>query len=330
MRLSWPLTGRNAELKAVRAAISSSDVGGILIRGAPGVGKSRIAREALSTAASQGRETRWTVGASSARSIPLGAFAAWAPSGVTDSVQLLRGVVESLTAAPSNADVVIGVDDAHLLDDLSMFVVHQIVARGAAKVILTVRDDAPLPTALQEICQVGRFDRLDLAPLPPDETSALLSAALGGSVAPDAAARLWKLTHGNALYLQNIVEQEIADGRIAHERESWRWTGEPNLPPGLTELIESRIGDLPSAVGDVLDVLAVGEPIELATLSRITEAGAVEEADVRGLITVEPAGGGIDVRVAHPLYGEVRRKRAAPTRLRRLRGLVADRTRGVR
>lgn len=324
MRLSWPLTGRNAEMSAVGAAISSPDVGGILIRGTAGVGKSRIAREALSAAASRGRETRWTVGASSARSIPLGAFAAWAPSGVTDSVALLRGVVESLTAAPPNAEVVIGVDDAHLLDDLSTFVVHQIVARGAAKVILTVRDDAPLPAALQEIWTLGRFDRLDLQPLPPDETTALLSAALGGSVAPDAASRLWKLTHGNALYLQNIVEQEIADGRIAHERESWRWTGDPHLPPGLTELIESRIGDLPSSVGDVLDVLAVGEPIELATLSRLTDAGAVEEADVRGLITVEPAGGGIDVRVAHPLYGEVRRKRTAPTRLRRLRGLVVN------
>ena len=31
----------------------------------------------------------------------------------------------------------------------------------------------------------------------------------------------------------------------------------------------------------------------------------------------------MEVRLAHPLYGEVRRKRAAPTRLRRLRGLVA-------
>src|SRR6185369_17986991 len=37
----------------------------------------------------------------------------------------------------------------------------------------------------------------------------------------------------------------------------------------------------------------------------------------------EPAGGGVEVRVAHPLYAEVRRGRAAPTRLRRLRGLVA-------
>ena len=92
---------------------------------------------------------------------------------------------------------------------------------------------------------------------------------------------------------------------------------------GLAELIESRIGDLPMPVADVIDLLAVGEPLELATLSRITDIGAVEEAEVRGLITLEPAGGGIEVRVAHPLYGEVRRARAPQTRLRRLRGLVA-------
>ena len=33
----------------------------------------------------------------SARAIPLGAFTAWARSGITDTVQLLRGVIESLT-----------------------------------------------------------------------------------------------------------------------------------------------------------------------------------------------------------------------------------------
>lgn len=77
--------------------------------------------------------------------IPLGAFSAWAPSGVTDTLQLLRGVIESLTESPSGAQVVLAVDDVHLLDDLSTFVVHQIVQRGAAKVILTVRDGEPIP-----------------------------------------------------------------------------------------------------------------------------------------------------------------------------------------
>ena len=67
----------------------------------------------------------------------------------------------------------------------------------------------------------------------------------------------------------------------------------------------------------------MGEPIELAALQRITDPAAVEEADTRGLITLEPGVAGVQVRVAHPLYGEVRRRGAPPTKLRRLRGLVA-------
>jgi DNA-binding CsgD family transcriptional regulator len=323
MRLTWPLIGRTEEMRTLEAAISASDVSGILVCGAAGAGKSRIVREALSAAASQGCETHWTVGTSSARAIPLGAFTAWAPSGVTVTFQLLRGVIESLTASSATAKVVLGVDDAHLLDDLSTFVVQQIVQQGAAKVILTVRDGAPIPPAVQEVWTAGQFDRLDLQQLSLDETTMLLAATLEGSVDPGAAQRLWKLTRGNVLYLQNIVEQEVADGRIVHDHGYWRWIGDPILPPGLVELIESRIGDLPTLVSDVVDAVAVAEPIELGALAQITDAAAIEEAETRGLITLEPAGSGIEVRVAHPLYGQVRRRRAAHTRLRRLRGLVA-------
>lgn len=323
MRLSWPLTGRSEETAAIRAAISASDASGILICGAAGVGKSRIAREALSAAESQGCECRWAAGTASARTIPLGAFTAWAPSGVIDTVQLLRGVIESLTAAPSGVTVVLCVDDVHLLDDLSIFVVHQIVQRGAAKAILTIRDGEPITAAVREVWTLGQFDRLDLQALSLDETAVLLSAALDGPVDPAAAQRLWKLTRGNVLYLRNIVEQEVGDGRIVQQQGYWRWLGDPVMPPGLVELIESRIGALPAPVSDVIDALAVGEPIELAALRRIADPAAIEEADTRALITLESVAGGVEVRVAHPLYGEVRRRRAAPTRLRRLRGLVA-------
>ena len=323
MRLPWPLTGRSKEMCAIEAAILDSDVVGIVLHGAAGVGKSRIAREALSAAVSRGCEGQWAVGTSSARTLPLGAFTAWAQSGVTDTVALVRGVIESLTAASAGATVVIGVDDVHLLDDLSTFVVQQIVQRGAARLVLTVRDGEPIPAAVQEIWRDGQFDRLNLQPLELDEVANLVSATLGGSLDPDAAARLWTLTRGNALYLRNIVEQEVADGRLELADGYWRWTGDPIVAPGLVELIESRIGDLPAPVADVIDALAVGEPIGLATLTRITDPAAVEEADTRGLIMLEPAIGGVEVRVAHPLYGEVRRKRAAPIRLRRLRGLVA-------
>ena len=322
MHLKWPLTGRAEELRLIEAAVSEPDSSGILIRGAAGVGKSRIAREALSSAASKGRETRWAVATSSARALPLGAFAPWT-SASTERLELVRAVIGSLTSAPKGTTVVVGVDDVHLLDDLSAFVLHQIVQRRAAKVVLTVRAGETIPMGVQEVWTGGQFERLDLQPLSSDETAMLLSAALGAPIDPAAGRRLWKLTCGNALYLHHVVEQEVSDGRLVEQQGYWRWSGEPVVAPALIELIESRIGALPSAIGDVIDTLAVGEPIELGSLARITDPSAVEEADVRGLITLEEVDSAIEARIAHPLYGEVRKERAPPTRLRRLRGLVA-------
>ena len=323
MRFAWPLTGRVEEMRLIDAALSDEGSSGIVICGAAGVGKSRIVRATLDSAASRGCVTHWAVGTSCARTLPLGAFTAWVRSERADTVQLVRGVIESLTAAAPGRTVVIGVDDVHLLDDLSTFVVHQIVQRCAAKVVLTVRDGEPISAGTQELWKAGQFERLDLQPLPPDETTTLLSATLGGSMDSHDGGRLWELARGNVLYLRHIVEQEVADGRLKEQHGFWHWTGDPAMPCGLVELIESRIGALSDAACDVIDALAIGEPITLTALKRIAGPDAVEEADSRGLITVDDHDSSIEVRVAHPLYGELRRKRAAPTRLRRLRGLVA-------
>ena len=323
MRLTWPLIGRSEEMRTIGVAISDPGLVGILVSGPAGVGKSRIVREGLSSLASRGFEPRWAVGTMSARKLPLGAFAPWTESEGTDRLQLVRSVIDSVTSAPPGKTVILGVDDVHLLDELSAFVVHQIVQREAAKVVLTLREGESVPTEIYEIWRGGQFDRLDLQPLSAIETAELLSATLGGPVDPDAAIRLWKLTRGNALYLRNIVEQEIADGRIQQQNGYWQWIGEPIMPRGLVELIEARFGALSQPVGEVIDALAVGEPLEMNLMRRIADPDAIEEAHLRGLITVGEADDGMEVRLAHPLYGEVRRSRSPETRLRRLRGQVA-------
>lgn len=322
MRFAWPLIGRAQEIQAIEAAITAATPG-VLICGSQGVGKTCTARAALEAAAERGCVTRWTAGTTSARNIPLGAFTSWAPTGVTDTLTLLRGVIDALVPAESSARVVLCVDDAHLLDDLSAFVVHQIVVRGAATVILTVPDGEPTPAAIGDIWAKARFERIDIAPLSLDDTAQLLTEVLSGPVDPIAAQRLWKITGGNGLYLQNIVEREVADLRLVRQDRCWRWVGELVVPPGVVGLVESRIGALPPPVGEVIDVLAVGEPLQLGVLRRICDPEAIEEAETRGLISLEPSGSGVEVRLAHPLYGEVRRRRAPRSRLRRLRGVVA-------
>ena len=173
----------------------------------------------------------------------------------------------------------------------------RLVQRAAAKVLLTVRDNEPIPAGTQDLWKVGQFDRLDLDALSPDETATLLSDTLGGSLESDTARRLWGLTRGNVLYLRHIVEQEVADGRLEKQQGHWHWIGEPSMPCGLVELVESRIGALPNAVGAVIDALAIGEPIELAALQRITDPDAVEEADIRGLISLDQVDARVEVRL---------------------------------
>lgn len=324
MRLVWPLTGRLEELGAIRHGLSS-DSAGIVVHGKAGVGKSRIAREALCEAERNGFDTRWVVGTSTARAVPLGALAAWAQDANGNSVHRVRTVIDALVGGPTGPATLVGVDDVHLIDDLSAFVLHQIVHHDAAKLVVTVRDGDAVPVGMQEFLNDGRLERMDLQPLSRDDTTQLVAAALGGPLASDAADRLWRLTRGNALYVRNIVEQEVRDGRLASRDGCWQWTGRPVIPPGLVEMVEARIGSAPAPVGEVLDILAVAGPIDLASLCRITDPGAVEDAETRGLIVLdETCRGEFEVQVAHPLYSEVRRNHSACTRLRRLRGLAAS------
>ena len=74
MRLTWPLVAREKEMRLIEAALTDPDASGIVISGSAGVGKSRVAREALDAAASRGCEVRWVVGTSCGRGLPLGAL----------------------------------------------------------------------------------------------------------------------------------------------------------------------------------------------------------------------------------------------------------------
>ncbi|MGW0162513.1 AAA family ATPase [Mycobacterium sp. NPDC003323] len=318
MRLRWPLVGRAAEIPRIRNAVTAPDLRGAVVSGPAGIGKSRAVREAL-----HGGRPHWVVGTTAARQLPLGAFAAWASDPDGDRLQLVRGVIDAVTATPTGAPALIVVDDAHLLDDLSAFVLHQIAQRGSGRVVLTVRDGEPVPDSVREIWKDHPFDRLQLRALDQRENTELLGAALGGPIDSAAAQRFWDLTRGNALYLRNIVEQELADGRLELRDGRWQWLGQPVLPTGLVELIESRFRDLTPAVGEVIDALAVAEPLELSILQSITSSDAVEEANVRELVVLQDTADGVQARVAHPLYGELRRARTPVATLRRLRGLIA-------
>ena len=74
MERPWPLTGRDEELRRVAAAIRPG-AAGIVVAGPAGVGKTRLAREAVAVSGGRGATVVWAQGSTAARPLPLGAFA---------------------------------------------------------------------------------------------------------------------------------------------------------------------------------------------------------------------------------------------------------------
>nr|WP_236695465.1 helix-turn-helix transcriptional regulator [Mycolicibacterium chubuense] len=218
--------------------------------------------------------------------------------------------------------MIVAVDDAHLLDDLSMFAVQQLVLRGVARVLLTVRD-GETAQAVTALWTGGSLQRLQVGPLTRADYASLLGQNLGGRADPASVDRLWRLTKGNVLYLRHVVDSEIAAGRITSVNGMWLWDDDFVASSSLAELVEGRMGSLPQELAEVVDLLALGEPLSLSTLGRLVDTGALERAEQRRLVTIDVEARDPVVRLAHPLYGEIRKATAGVMRLRRLRGRLA-------
>jgi DNA-binding CsgD family transcriptional regulator len=321
---TWPLTGRAEELKIIAGAVCPDEPhAGVVIAGSPGVGKTRLAREAAAIAADRGWLVRWVAGTTAAQSVPLGALAQWADRFEGNPLQLVGGVIATMTASPDRAPVLVIVDDARLLDNLSAFVIHQLVLRQSASVILTIRAGGPAPDAVTALWKDGHLQRLDLQPLSRGESDALLASVLDGPLDTACAERMWRLTHGNVLFLHQLVTQESQAARLVSHDGTWQWTGTMEPSESLIDLVDLRIGTTPEPVLEVIDLVAVAEPLELAYLTALVDVAAIEEAERRGLVTVSRAVPTVVVRLGHPLYGEVRLAQAGHVRLERLRGHIA-------
>jgi hypothetical protein len=66
-------------------------------------------------------------------------------------------------------------------------------------------------------------------------------------------------TYGN---VREAVTQERAVGRITDSDGTWVWRGSLAITPSLADLVETQIGDGDGVLHDVLDLVAVAEPLE--------------------------------------------------------------------
>lgn len=332
MGSDWPLVGRVEELEFVRDAVGAESPSGLVLAGMAGVGKTRLALEALGSARAQGLVAEWAVATKSAASIPFGALAHLLP--VRDALSsnrlaLLQWSADALVARADGGRLVLGVDDAHLLDDASAALVHQLVLTDRVFPVVTVRTGEPTADPIVSLWKDGLATRFDVQPLARAEVGALLTEVLGGDVEGATLHRLWESSDGNPLFLRELVQHGVDAGVLASSGGIWRWRGALTTGHRLSEMIESRLGRLDLAARKVMEVLALCEPLGADLLTSLVSRSAVETAERRGLVRATRDGRRLDYRNAHPLYTEVTRVRMPTATSRAIHERLADRVEGT-
>jgi predicted ATPase len=105
---------------------------------------------------------------------------------------------------------------------------------------------------------------------------------------------------GNPLFLRELVSGALETGALVEEGGIWRLRGGLRPTARLVELVAMRLGDLSGPERAVLELLAVGEPLEEAELAQLADPAAVETLERRGLITSRVEGRRVQLWLGHP------------------------------
>ena len=240
-----------------------------MISAAAGVGKTRLARAALAVAERRGAMTQWVQSTASARMIPLGAFAGLLPDDdrPDEPLALLRAGARALQDRAGGRKIVLGVDDAHLLDPVSATLVLHLATRADVFVVATVRSREACPDAIVSLWKDAGAERLLLVRLSDAAMRTLVETALDGPVEEGALRWLVERSQGNPLHARELVLDAVDTGALQLARGLWRVAGPLSVSASLVELVEQRVSAWTDEERAPIKLLALGEPLRLSEIA---------------------------------------------------------------
>ena len=311
VRLTDPaFVGRGVELATAMGALARAKGGGataILVRGTTGIGKSALCRELVQRAGADGWRMLSSVctvsGAPYApiaaaveqlliggraslddvhertRSVlaeltPLAGPAPPLPGPLTRH-QVIAAFRRALALAGSDVPTLLLVDDAHLADEATADVVHQLVAAGAGApfgVVLASRAEwmrTSLPRGVAELAHTELTETLELGPLGEEEIARLVADAGGSGTPQDVVDRIARIADGSPFFALELARASA--------------TGAPGaLPRTVRAAIAQRFLALaPDAVEALAKLAVVDGELDLASVLALT---GLDEDDAGALL----------------------------------------------
>lgn len=305
----WPMFGRDAVVERAVAALEH-DARSVFVYGPSGIGKSRLAAAVGARLEESGRLILTAAGNSALTAVPFAAFAPAIARGVpasglpaaTEPLALFTVANAAISDLAQGRGVVLVVDDLSAVDTVSITLITQLVGAERMQLIATIQEGEPVPDAALPLAAGAESLRIDVAPLDIDELDELLATVLSGRMAHRDVVEIHAASHGNPLFVREFVLGAIESGSLMRTDEHWRLTRGPEGTPALRDLIRYRMRGLGPSERDVVERLAVCQPLSLDEFMRPGAPEALAELEIRGMVKVEESGLDIVVALAHPHY----------------------------
>ncbi|MHA7141960.1 helix-turn-helix transcriptional regulator [Arthrobacter sp. Sr33] len=322
------LVGRESLVASIVQTLGDKQHFGVLVVGEPGLGKTALARLLVSDS-DGGRDALNVRARPSLKQVPFGALAPFLADVSAAEAGSPVGIYRRLLARLGNqaagaALPLVVVDDAQDLDDGSSVLLAQLAATRRAKVLVFSRSTPGPPSEFVALWREGLLPRFVLEPLTTSEIHELCLRELGAEVLSSVSAVLARTTAGNPMFLLALLSEGTRDKYLVLRNGVWCLSGElPQINLRLTDLIKGQLRGLTAEEVEVLETVALAEPIALDVLRNCSDEQAVSKLLKDQLIAMP---GGLDPRVSlgHPLYGEVIRARVPIGRSRAIRRRVLE------
>jgi DNA-binding CsgD family transcriptional regulator len=302
----WPLVGRTAELDLIVASLEGP---GVVLAGPAGVGKTRLAREAVQRT---GADPLLRIAARpSVAAVPLAPFAPLLPGGpgLLSPLDAPSAIVPALVERwTGEGRPVLVVDDAQWLDGVSAAVLLQLVADHGIRLVVTLRQGEAVVPEVVALWGEELLRRKEVGPMGEDDLRTLVLSVLGGPVEEASLRAMLRTSAGNVLYLRELLLGSVEADALVREHGVWRLAAALGATPRLADLVGARLAGLDREGREALELVACAGALELESLVDLVGADVVEGLERSGLLVAGGATTGAPLmEVAHPLHAEVLR-----------------------